>query len=1451
MADSYRQQRLKELSGGGGYDASAVNSSDANIPYRQRRLMEMGYLQDTRPSTELRNSLPDTVKNAMTGDFQNTTLGQSGINPTAQSIIAGATGIKAPIKPSMVQPTPTSINDNIYSQRKSEIQDGGTARDFFGNLIYDNVIAPFSYGANYAAYGNPIGQTISRLGNTAASVTGPAVAPKPTTGSELGDKITDVAGTIAGFGFNPAGVGVAGQNLFSGPYKAADNILMTRGGQAAQNALGGAASKILSPGTANNLANQALRGSIAGSIQGAATSQLRDESGSDVLKNAAIGGALGGLGDVAISGAGAALRAKFPSIYERFANRIEAEEPTISSTEQALNATNRTRVPFNEVNANSEGVPAEHQVLKWLSANRDAKRAAEGLPIYQKNIAPQKELPTTARIGTNPNPYRQKFENLMKVANDTEFTPGREEDELGVLWSTMAEKGDPQGVSELIDLAYPSNRIPPDLVSKARNYQQKREKYGVPLPINSISKQNLPGQPNSAMRIFADEAERLRTLRENPEATNNAIAQSDVAPPTNPLVDNPIKSPDEVIPTGTPIINPSDVMDTNGLGFIAGSRRISKYDNLSTSTKSQLVSRQKREPFDKSKVANRLYTKLVDDLNPIQQFTEYADDVLERVTKADKDPYKLALSSRGSDMTAKQITTEAFVNNKGEVVGGSLKDALQDVPYQNYVDFEDYLINKHAMTRAGREEKVFRDELKWTPEKGAQIINDYERLFPQFREASEKVYQYNRNLIEHWLVEPGMISQKQADAYFEANPFYVPNKRYFTDLEKGGRGFSRSSEGFGNQSVPVKKYGKGGSQRKIISPIESIIENTDAYVKAANRNRVMQEFVSTIKEKPDDFKDFVEIVDQSKPNAKVKNKIDVDEELQSEDGVDGLIAEVTNDFNKATKNKKEDLTHDNIVRTLIEGEPVYVKFHDPDLLNAMLAIGPDASKGVIRAIGKVTGFMKTLTTGINPVFNLTRNIFRDIPQSYVQSKTTNNPMEFTADLFASAIDIIKNRDVYQQYKSLGGGHSSSISADRNMLARSKNAVLPNTKRNLPGAAYRAFEDAMNVVESFPRLAEYKRVLKSDGDTDALLKEALYAAQEITVNFKRRGAMVKELDKIFPYMNAAVQGLDKSIRTFRSNPVQATTKAFAAITLPTLIMYAVNHDDPNYQKLSNRTKDNFILIPKGDGTFWKIAKPQELGTIFSDIPERLLRKFKDDDPEAFKDFATQLRNNFTPPGVSGFLKDGSITDRLTTGLLGDTILGPLANLRANKDYADRPIVPGTLEKLSPGLQSDAKTSALAKALGESTNTSPKEIDYLIKQYTGVLGQIGLPAMSPAQSGNNILQSIGNAFKQNVTADPVYDTNATNDFYEYKDQLDQANFDKELKPFPEWYQDSARKKFNRLSKDMSKIRKQMRAIEGNTSMDKTQRREQLRVLQQQVNEIAEAGSSLAKEKNIPSK
>lgn len=1129
----------------------------------------------------------------------------------------------------------------------------------------------------------------------------------------------------------------------------------------------------------------------------------------------------------------------------------EATPQTLGREHNAATAQKELSQIDNEINLLHSKY--EQQVIDEYKYLKESMGKGKEQGTLIKNPITGEVVDKVGSISKNPKWYQEisnKSNNYKKPSNKELYTLARDrvdngfQDEQGAVPSWKEQNGYDETVSSLQDTRQqiaqgirdvnPALKVTDEpLVTNTLKDTRRTPQKPMPKPVEAPPTRTAPdmvAERQAVQRDFVDRQSRIQKLEKpvigrgpgqrtavTPAAAERAIRPSETGrlmPETKLVKTAQLAEP----PKGN-LLNKL-FGQPSGLGIAAGQKKAGPYENLKTDTKSQLTTKLKKDKSSASGWSDHLYSALVDDVHEFNRLDKNTEKATGKKLNPEESIHKTALASRGGDVVSHQIIEERLVDSKGKEIGKSLKERLASIPKGKFVDFEDYLINRHAITRFGRDEKVFRDELDWTPEKGQAKLDAYDAKYPQFKEASKQVYDFQNTMLQKWLVEPGIITKEQAAAYLEANPFYVPMKREFSQLEKGGKSF-KTKKGFSNQSNPNKKYSPTGSQRKIISPIESMIENVDAYVKAAKRNQVMQAFVKNIQKAPEDLKNFAEIIQEP------KGKMD----LTTPESLDESIARMNDDFDKVMQ--KTRLDKDNIVRVMIKGEPVHVKINDKHLLEAVTALGPENGSKLLDAVGWLTNKMKVLTTGANPMFSLTRNLLRDIPQAYIASKSTSNPLRFAADLADAAWSIMRNKELYQEFKSMGGGHSSSVAADRNLLRQSKRAVLPSAG-SLHGAVPKAFnkmENFLNAVESAPRLAEFKRYAKAGQK-----EKGLFESQDVTVNFKRRGKLTRELDKVFPYFNAAVQGLDKFGRIYKDNPVKAATKSFVAITLPTLAAYAWNYDNADYKKVSNQTKDNFILLPKGDGTFFKIAKPKEIGSAWSDIPERLLRKFHEDDPEAFKGFAEQMRSTFTIPGMQGLMKTGGITERLS-GALGDTILGPIADIQANKNFMDSPIVPGYLANLSPELQSDARTSSLSKKLGGMTKTSPKELDYLIKQYTGVLGQVGLPMLTPG-SGDNAVQSLGNSFVHQITADPVYTNDIMDKFYSNKTKFDQANSDSAVTgKMPSWYNDGTRKVLGRYNTKIGDIRKKMRGIESDPKIKADAKRQQLRMMQDEMNKLAE--------------
>jgi hypothetical protein len=580
-----------------------------------------------------------------------------------------------------------------------------------------------------------------------------------------------------------------------------------------------------------------------------------------------------------------------------------------------------------------------------------------------------------------------------------------------------------------------------------------------------------------------------------------------------------------------------------------------------------------------------------------------------------------------------------------------------------------------------------------------------------------------------------------------------------------------------------------GSQRAIVSPIESIIEHIGQYTKVAKKNEAGQAFLELIQKNQKDLEDVAKVLDPDVINlasglgkivdaqilgkdGKVIDKFYV-EKVLDEEGMDGVI-ETFNHLYQFEAQKAQGANKKNIVTVLKNGEPVKVEIYDQALLNALTQLTYVQKYAWIRALGAMTATMKNLTTGLNLSFGVARNIWRDLVTGYISSKTVGaNPamyVKYMFDMVGAVGDMLaapigkkvkdkrfkdfldKASKHFESYQNMGGGaFASPISSDVKQLERAKQDILG--RKNLWDMFINFLEVLNNTLETAPRLAEYKRVVKKVGDTYKGRSKAIYEANDLTVNFSRFGEDTKAIDSFTPFLNAAMQGIDKVIRTYKDQPTRAILKSIYAVTIPSIILFILNHRDDDieeaYKMLNDYTKDNYFCIGYHDSEgvkFLKIPKPREIG-MFGAIAERLLRLWSDKDPDAFKNFSNDMLQNWLPPDP--------VTDNILFPAFRSFKLGQNWRYTDLENYAE--------QQVSPQYRYDESTSGIAKFVGGKLNISPKRLDDFFKSYFGGLAQYGIPLTSE-KSGTP-----GKTFMSQITVDPAYSTDNLNNFYGLRKRL----------------------------------------------------------------------------------
>ncbi len=448
----------------------------------------------------------------------------------------------------------------------------------------------------------------------------------------------------------------------------------------------------------------------------------------------------------------------------------------------------------------------------------------------------------------------------------------------------------------------------------------------------------------------------------------------------------------------------------------------------------------------------------------------------------------------------------------------------------------------------------------------------------------------------------------------------------------------------------------------------------------------------------------------------------------------------------------------------------------------------------LKGIQKLTNLQRSLLTSDNPVFIAT-NFFKDIQDGAFNSKYSK---KFFKNYGKALNEIVTKGKYYESYMANGGMSNTYFEYDTGVKKKGNKFV-------------EKIRNANEIVEQLPRLSEFISTLE-DGKS---LNEALYNAAEITTNFKRGGDITKAFNRNgFNFLNASIQGLDKQFRNFSGKNgakgyVNLLVKATVMGVAPAVLNHMLLDDDDDYEKLPESTKDLYYLFKYGDGKFIRIPKGRVL-SIFGSAARRTLETAEGQE-EAWKDFKNTVKNQIAPNNP-----------------WEDNLLAPIRAVKNNKTWYGGDLVSSRLQKELPKNQYDETTDNLSKWLGAKLNVSPKKINYLIDQYSGGIGDVLLPEITPQAKKNVIVDKF--------TTDSVLKNKNVGKFYETLEKQTQIANDS----FATDEDQLQLKYLNSVSKEMGDLYKEKRKIQMSNISNK-EKTAKVREIQEKINTLAEKGLS----------
>jgi len=727
-------------------------------------------------------------------------------------------------------------------------------------------------------------------------------------------------------------------------------------------------------------------------------------------------------------------------------------------------------------------------------------------------------------------------------------------------------------------------------------------------------------------------------------------------------------------------------------------------------------------------------------------------------------------------------------NGDLEFSGEGLKQIFEPVG-EHLDDAMAYFVGRRAAELAtyGKENLFTKDEITALITKGQQSPKAAE-----IRTAFYKYQEYTKRLMD-FAMQSGIVSAETRAKWESMYKNYVPFYRVAESL---------GAETFGAQSgkraaASVFKRLTGGTAN-LNDTLENIALNTSLIVHASLKNQAKRQLFSMIQSNRKGARYAVKVptstkvvnvqmmqventlrklVDEAKtrmadPGASAADKLHY---LQVAQALDVLTGATNQHGGAALDDMQGQATFfttghppniEEVDSVLIDGKRVWFQIGDPMLWKTLQEINHPRPQALVEQALALPKRMLTYGVTVTPEFQIA-NLLRDSFQAYTLSKGGQWPV---VDSVAAFRDMFTESEAFKDFLANGGGFGNAISDETKRLRLNLHRLDKNHVLDTPAKIADFWAQWGQSFELATRLAEYKR-LRAKGATK---RQAAFAGREISSDFAMRGTseFVRFFTNSVPFLGARLQGLYRMERElFERNGRQTWNGEHAArfaarsllgVTLPALILYAINKDDEDYQALPEETRMLYwaIKIP-GTDNFALIPKPFEVGAIFSTIPEAMWRAMAEKHPKALMDAAL-----FTLANTFAFDPEPQLVK-------------PLIDVfYRNKYWTGAPIVPRSLENVEPQEQFRPWTAQSMVAIGKAFGVSPLKLEALVNGYLGTIGQYTMMGadslVTTPGAGEDPASKLSTLpiFRRFLREAPYRRTSYETRFYDLSDQVTQV-------------------------------------------------------------------------------
>ncbi|SFO77985.1 hypothetical protein SAMN04488056_112171 [Cohaesibacter marisflavi] len=618
-------------------------------------------------------------------------------------------------------------------------------------------------------------------------------------------------------------------------------------------------------------------------------------------------------------------------------------------------------------------------------------------------------------------------------------------------------------------------------------------------------------------------------------------------------------------------------------------------------------------------------------------------------------------------------------------------------------------------------------------------IERYEQEFPEFMEAANMVHEWGK---ASWKLkmDAGLISPEQYRAGLEIRD-YVPMKRV---MDYPGDGGPIGTNAKGPRSMESRQVDRFvGSMRDTINPLEAMIADMYETRIAIAQNDMIKALDRLAIQAGDNTGAIVERIPAHEMKLLLKTN---------------PVEDMTKGMRQVGYGEPEIQS----IRDIFEGtslEDVQIKHFRPQVTTEKGHILTFRDGGTLRAIRIADGkkgdqVMKTflhmqgsernlwvsmlaypsraLRVGVTsaPEFILA-NIVRDQTMAAI---FYGKPFQRVSATASGMRDELFSRDAARMYNQMGGimgGENVAALRDSAMkhdldALRKKGYFTQYLGTKNPIEFTKGLMGLTEVSETATRIGLFRTFYdeaKGRGlaDYEAAFEAAWLARDHI--DFDRHGFQMVGLSRVIPFLNASLQGLDKSVRQMvtplakkamgqilNAEEERALPQAaWAWVRLSALItagtaLHAMMRQHDEYHELNETTRASHWMVKSGN-KWTAIPKPFELA-VFLNIGEATWDAVIGQDPTAFERWQAGALQATLPPNL----------------LESNPLVRTYFEQKTNKDFfTGADIIPQELQGLEPYLQQTAATSSLSKLLGKTLGWSPILTDKILVNFGGGLGR----------------------------------------------------------------------------------------------------------------------------------